>query len=165
MQIIEKKAARREASRSKDARDGIIVGGERNVLINYCKNCNPLRGEEIKGVITLGRGIKIHRLGCKYLLETDESRRLDASWYTDALSTSSRSVQLRVICEDQPGILAMMSKAIAAQKIDIRSVNLRKISNNRGLAKFEVMLSSVEDLERVVGQLSQEKGVISVERQ
>ena len=58
----------------------------------------------------------------------------------------------------------MMSKAIAAQKIDIRSVNLRKISNNRGLAKFEVMLSSVEDLERVVGQLSQEKGVISVER-
>ena len=164
LQIIEEKAARREASRSKDARDGIIVGGERNVLINYCKNCNPLRGEEIKGVITLGRGIKIHRLGCKYLLETDESRRLNASWDTDALSTPSRSVQLKVICEDQPGILASMSKAIAAQKIDIRSVNLRKISNNRGLAKFEVMLSSVEDLERVVGQLSQEKGVISVER-
>ena len=161
---IEEKAAQREASRSKDVRDGIIVGGARNVLINYCKSCNPLRGEEIKGVITLGRGIKIHRLGCKYLLETDESRRLDASWDTGALSTPSRSVQLKVICEDQPGILATMSKAIAAQKIDIRSVNLRKISNNRGLAKFEVMLSSVEDLERVIGQLSQEKGVISVER-
>ena len=164
LQSIVEKATQREASRSKDVHDGIIVGGERNVLINYCKNCNPLRGEEIKGVITLGRGIKIHRLGCKYLLETDESRRLDASWDAGALSTPSRSVQLKVICEDQPGILASMSKAIAAQKIDIRSVNLRKISNNRGLAKFEVVLSSVEDLERVISQLSQEKGVISVER-
>jgi len=164
LQSIEEKAAQREASRSRNVRDGIIVGGERNILINYCKNCNPLRGEEIKGVITLGRGIKIHRLGCKYLLETNESRRLDASWDTGALSTPSRAVQLKVICEDQPGILATMSKAIAAQKIDIRGVNLRKISNNRGLAKFEVMLSSVEDLERVVSQLGQEKGVISVER-
>ena len=164
MQFIEEKASQRDASRSKDVRDGIIVGGEKNVLISYCKNCNPLRGEDIKGVITLGRGIKIHRLGCKYLLETDESRRLDANWDTNALNTPSRPVQLKVICEDQPGILASMSKAIAAQKIDIRSVNLKKISNNRGLAKFEVMLSSVDDLDRVVGQLGQEKGVISVER-
>ena len=97
-------------------------------------------------------------------METDESRRLDASWDTNALNTPSRPVQLKVICEDQPEILASMSKAIAAQKIDIRSVNLKKISNNRGLAKFEVMLSSVDDLERVVGQLDREKGVISVER-
>ena len=164
LQTIAEKATQRDLARSKDAGDGIIVGGERNVLISYCKNCNPLRGEEIKGVITRGRGIKIHRLGCNYLLETDESRRLAANWDTNALNTPSRPVQLKVICEDQPGILASMSKAIAAQKIDIRSVNLKKISNNRGLAKFEVMLSSLDDLERVVNQLGQERGVISVER-
>ena len=44
MQFIEEKASQRDASRSKDVRDGIIVGGEKNVLISYCKNCNPLRG-------------------------------------------------------------------------------------------------------------------------
>mmetsp|Transcript_6311 Transcript_6311/g.13179 ORF Transcript_6311/g.13179 Transcript_6311/m.13179 type:complete len:866 (+) Transcript_6311:81-2678(+) len=162
LQLIEEKASQRASAPAKN--DGIIVGGQRNVMIDFCKNCNPLMGEDIKGAITRGRGIKIHRMGCRYLLLQPEERRLDASWDTDSISKPSRPVQLDVVCEDQAGILASMSRAIAAQKFDIRSVNLRKLSNNRGLAKFEVMLSTVEDLERVVMQLQQEQGVISVER-
>ena len=37
----------------------VMVGGERNMLISFCKDCKPLYGDDIRGVITRGRGIKV----------------------------------------------------------------------------------------------------------
>ena len=36
-----------ESSTSDVSKSGIVVGKERNVLLKFCKNCNPLPGEEI----------------------------------------------------------------------------------------------------------------------
>ena len=46
-------------------KNGNVVGQERNMMLNFCKNCRPLQGEKIKGVVSQGLGVKIHRLGCK----------------------------------------------------------------------------------------------------
>eukprot|EP00521_Asterionellopsis_glacialis_P015968 CAMPEP_0195306238 /NCGR_PEP_ID=MMETSP0707-20130614/37096_1 /TAXON_ID=33640 /ORGANISM="Asterionellopsis glacialis, Strain CCMP134" /LENGTH=911 /DNA_ID=CAMNT_0040370449 /DNA_START=494 /DNA_END=3229 /DNA_ORIENTATION=- len=143
--------------------DGIVVGGERNMLINFCGNCSPLLGEEVKGVITRGRGIKIHRLGCTYLQASDEERIVHASWDATA-KTRPRSVQLDVIFEDAPGMLASMSGAIASAGVNIANVVLKKLSAGRGLARFSVMLPSVDELHKVLRQLQQEQGVLSVTR-
>jgi len=143
--------------------DGIVVGGERNMLINFCGNCSPLLGEEVKGVITRGRGIKIHRLGCSYLQSSDEERIVHASWDA-AAKTRPRSVQLEVIFEDAPGMLASMSGAIASAGVNIANVVLKKLSGGRGLARFNVMLPSVDELNKVLRQLQQEPGVLSVTR-
>eukprot|EP00957_Ditylum_brightwellii_P176020 13403481-Ditylum_brightwellii.AAC.1 len=143
--------------------DGVIVGGKRNVMINFCGSCSPLNGEDVKGVITRGRGIKIHREGCKYLLEADEERRINAVWDGAAVARP-RHIQLKIVCEDTPGILANMSRAISSLGVDIGSVVLKKLRNGHGIARFGLMLSSIDELNAVVIQLQQEQGVLSVER-
>ena len=144
--------------------NGIVVGQERNMLLKFCKNCSPLNGEQIRGVVTKGKGIKVHRQGCKYLLEADEKRSVDVQWDADATHTALRPVQLQVLCEDSPGVLANMSRSITGSGFNIGNVNLRKLSNGRGLAKLEVMLKSVEDLESVMRRLRQEEGILNVTR-
>lgn len=127
---------------------GIVVGKERNILLTFCQNCRPLYGEHILGVITKGKGIKVHRQGCKHLLEADEQRVLNVDWDGDSTNVALRSIQVQVLCEDTPGVLANICNAVSSANFSIGSMNLRKVSNGRGLAKFEVMLRTADDLEK-----------------
>jgi (p)ppGpp synthase/HD superfamily hydrolase len=58
-----------------------------------------------------------------------------------------------------------MSRAITVQGMNIGNVSLKKLKNGRGLARFDVMLGKLDDLEKVMVQLRQEEGVLSVSRQ
>lgn len=145
-------------------KNGIIVGQERNILLKFCKNCNPLMGEKIRGVVSQGKGVTIHRLGCKYLLEADDERIVDVQWDEDRTNVRRRPVQLHVLCEDTPGVLADMSHAISSLGINIGNVNLRKLPNGRGVAKMQVMVGKLDELEKVMAQLRKEDGILSVSR-
>ena len=72
---------------------------------------------------------------------------------------------LHIICEDIPGILANASKAITSVGINIGNLTLRKLSNSgRGRLSLEVMVTKLEDLEKVMTHLKMEEGIISVTR-
>eukprot|EP01082_Thalassiosira_pseudonana_P014704 g13175.t1 g13175 contig8:82751-85278(-) len=143
---------------------GIVVGRERNFLQHFCKSCSPLYGESVRGVVTKGKGIKVHRLGCKHLLDSDEQRIVNIRWDDDPSLMTSRPVQLRVLMEDSPGTLSNLSRAITSVGFNIGNVNLKKLSNGEGSARIEVMLKNVEDLRNVVNKIQQEDGIISVTR-
>ena len=153
-----------QQSSSDTSSKGIIVGRERNMMFNFCKNCNPLMGENIKGVVSKGSGIKIHRLGCEHLLEVDDDRVVNVQWDESLANLKPRAVTLHIICEDIPGILANASKAITSVGINIGNLSLRKLSNGRGRLSLEVMVTKLEDLEKVMTHLKMEEGIISVTR-
>ena len=100
-----------------------------------------------------------------YLSEADDERLVDVQW--DGAATSNvrlRPVRLQVLCEDSPGTLANISRAITSLGINIGNVNLRRLKNGRGMARLEVMLGKIEELERVLAHLSKDDGVLSVLR-
>jgi len=100
------------------SKSGIVVGKERNIMLKFCKNCNPLPGEEISGVVSNGLGVKIHRHGCKYLNAADEERILvDVRWDETALNTKPRPAKLEILCEENPGVLACITKCISSDGV------------------------------------------------
>ena len=105
----------------------------------------------------------MHRTQCRYLQQSDPARRIDAIWDANA-KNSKRKIRLEVLFEDSPGMLAALSAAISAIRVNIQGVVLKTLSNGSGLARFELMLSSVEDLDRVTKQLEGVSGVYHVER-
>lgn len=127
---------------------GIVVGQKRNILLTFCKNCRPLYGEHIRGVITKGKGIKVHRQGCKHLLEADGRRIIKVDWEQDSLYVAPKPVLFEVLCEDSPGVLANMCQAISSDNYSIGSMDLRKLHNGRGFARLEVMLRTAEDVKK-----------------
>lgn len=81
---------------SNQNKNGIVVGQERNLLLSFCKSCNPLMGEKIRGVVSQGLGVKVHRHGCRYLLEADGERIVKVQWDENATNIRPRPVQLQV---------------------------------------------------------------------
>lgn len=105
---------------------GVIVGGKKDVLIHFCRSCNALFGEDIAGVITRGKGITVHRVDCGRLLQSDSQRRVGVTWDTQS-PLQDRTVPVDVECEDAPGMLAAMSKAIGKAGVNIGGVVLKKL--------------------------------------
>src|SRR5687767_5837202 len=62
--------------------DAIIVKGVDNLLTTRARCCNPLRGEEIVGYISLGKGIVVHNKRCKNVaqLMVNKERIVEVDW-------------------------------------------------------------------------------------
>ena len=141
---------------------GVKVGGIGNVLIRLGRCCNPLPGERILGVITRGKGVTVHTIACQRLLESDPQRHIAVSW--DAATDYTRPVKIEVLSEDRTGLLANMSKAISTAGLNIASANVRTLTDERALNVFEVLVSSSDDLQRVMRNLERVRGVVKVSR-
>ena len=152
----------RQKSIREEGRGGVQVGGIDDVLVRFGRCCNPLPGERILGVITRGKGVTVHAVECQRLLESDPQRHVAVSW--DNTSHLTRLVKVEVLSEDRPGLLAAMSKAISSAEVNIKTANVRTLSDQRALNMFEIMVGSVEDLTTVMDNLNKIRGVVKVIR-
>lgn len=158
------KKAIRSASKKSEARNAVVVEGVDDVLIRYARCCNPVPGESIVGFITRGRGVTIHQAHCERALDTDSERRIDVNWNKSLAAPVKRAVRIRVLSNDDTGLLAVMSQTITACGVNIASANIRTTKDKKAIALFEVEVGNMDQLGRVMSALESKKGVISVER-
>jgi guanosine-3',5'-bis(diphosphate) 3'-pyrophosphohydrolase len=152
------------AKRRSETRNAITVANLEDVLIRFGRCCNPLPGDSIIGFITRGRGVTVHTATCTKALDNDLERRIDVQWNIVEKGTIKRHVRVRVICSDEPGLLALMSQTISACGINIASANIRTTKDKKAIALFDVEVSDITQLQKVTSALESKKGVISVER-
>jgi GTP diphosphokinase / guanosine-3',5'-bis(diphosphate) 3'-diphosphatase len=140
----------------------IRINGIDDVLVRYAKCCNPLPGDDILGFITRGRGVTIHRRSCPKAFDTDPERRVEITW--DSKARINRSVQLRVVTANLPGILANVGQSFMAQGINISEANCRASDDGRAVNLFSFVCQDLQQLKGVMKALQKVKGVVAVER-
>ncbi len=141
---------------------GILVSGESDVLVRYARCCSPLPGDEIVGYVTRGRGITIHRRTCSKGMDTDPDRKVNVEW--DAGAKVPRTICLRVITANRPGILAEVGQTFSKCGMNIDEANCRAAEADRALNLFSFTVSDLSGLKNVIRALQKLKGVLSVER-
>jgi GTP pyrophosphokinase len=141
---------------------GVRVSGVEDMLIRFGKCCDPLPGERILGFITRGRGVTVHAVDCPRVLESDTERRVEATWEDGA--AASRPVTVEVMCVDEPGLLAAISKAISSAGVNISRAQVRSIPDKKALNTFEVVVGSAAQLNRVIRLIGKVRGVMKVAR-
>ncbi len=151
----------RRMGRQED-RSPVRVSGLEDVLVRYGRCCDPLPGERIVGFITRGRGVSVHTLDCGRVFESDPQRRVDVAWEPDALSP--RTVALEVVCVDEPGMLAAMTKVIGTSGVNISRAQIRSVADQKARNTFEVVVSHIDQLNRLRRALERVRGVIKVSR-
>jgi len=144
---------------------GIVVRGVDNLLINRAKCCNPLRGEEIIGYISLEKGIVVHNKRCKNVsqLMVNKERIVDVEW-AKSDTDQIQSVQLLATTENRTGMLAGITNAIADIKTGIRDARANVSKDDIGLIEVTVEVYDKKHLDKVVSAIEQVPGVIAVER-
>jgi len=142
---------------------GITVRGVPNVLVKFAKCCNPVCGEDIVGFITRGRGVTVHSKSCSKTRETGDPERWIEVYWDESAQVLQRA-KIRVVGQDQPGLLAGISKSIAAADVNISNAKIWATGDQQGIAQFEVMVRSLEHLQEVIRSVEKVKGVLYVER-
>jgi GTP pyrophosphokinase len=143
----------------------VSVDGMDDVLVHYAKCCHPIPGDSIVGFISRGRGITIHRSDCRKAFEFDQVRKVDVNWNSKhAGEGQERVVRLKIISQDIPGLLKLMSEAFAQQGINIQSAMIRTTKDKKAICHFEVNVRDSGQLNQAIYELQKIKGIIGVSR-
>ena len=145
--------------------DAIIVKGTDNLMTTRARCCNPLRGEEIIGYISLGKGIVVHNKRCNNVkqLMVNRDRVVEVEWAKNE-KEEIQSVRLLATTENRTGMLAGITNAIAEIKTGIRDASARVSKDDRGLIEVTIEVFDKKHLDRVVSSIEKVQGVIAVER-
>jgi GTP diphosphokinase / guanosine-3',5'-bis(diphosphate) 3'-diphosphatase len=146
--------------------DAIIVKGVDNLLTTRGRCCNPLRGEDIIGYISLGKGIVIHNKNCKNVkqLMVNKDRIVEVEWAKEDGSNHIQSIRLLATTENRTGMLAGITNAIAEIKTGIRDARANVSKDDIGLIEVTVEVFDKKHLDKVISSIEQVPGVIDVER-
>lgn len=145
--------------------DAIIVKGVDNLLTTRARCCNPLRGEDIVGYISLGKGIVVHNKRCKNVkqLMVNRDRIVDVEW-AKSEKDEIQSVRILVTTENRTGMLAGITNAIAEIKTGIRDASANVSRDDKGMIEVTVEVFDKKHLDKVISAIEKVSGVIAVER-
>ena len=128
------------------------------------KCCSPIKGEEIVGFVTKGRGISIHSYRCpnreKLLYNPDKLVQVEWDNTDHALQTT----HLLISTEDLVGVLAEITDRIAQHNVNIKSFKGESTDDKISLMKLTIEVQDIKQLEKIVSAIKAVKGVISIKR-
>ena len=141
---------------------GVVVSGQSDVMVRFGGCCEPLRGEDVIGFVTRGRGVTVHTRDCPKVFELDPERRIDVAWEGD--EDNLRRARIRVVSKDRPGVLADISQSISAASINIGSAKITAEKGAPAVLEFDLWVGDVDQLTAVLKRIEKVKGVQSAER-
>jgi GTP pyrophosphokinase len=143
----------------------IKVRGLDDLMVFRARCCNPIRGENIVGYITRGKGVSVHAASCPNVVNLlyDPERRIDVEWDKGA-DPAPYTVRLTIQVEDRKGMLAAVSSKIAGINTNIRNVEATTNESTMGRIDMTVEISDLKHLQKVIKSLRSVDGVVDVER-
>jgi len=147
------------------------VEGQDDLLVYRARCCNPIRGEEIIGYVTRGKGVAVHARSCpnvqNLLYESD--RRIQVEWApmpseAGAVKAQTYPVKVTIVCDDRAGMLKEFTAIISEDGTNIRSMDSRGESDGSAVVDFVIETVDVRHLNRLVERLRRVSGVHEVHR-
>ena len=153
-----------EKENNKPSKSGIVVKGIDNCLVKMSKCCNPVRGDEIIGYITRGRGVTVHRKDCKNVqdLIKDEGRIIDVCW--DNQEKSSYKVDIIVFANDREGLLTDVIQVISMSDAKMVAISAKANRDKIDIIELTIEVKDLNDLNKVQRAISKVDSVYDVKR-
>ncbi|HMG88211.1 MAG TPA: bifunctional (p)ppGpp synthetase/guanosine-3',5'-bis(diphosphate) 3'-pyrophosphohydrolase [Terracidiphilus sp.] len=149
--------------------DSLQVEGQNDLLVYRARCCNPIRGEEIVGYVTRGKGVAVHARSCpnvqNLLYESD--RRINVEWSRvgdDTGRPQRYPVKITVYCDDRTGMLKELTAVISDDNTNIRGVDIHHDDNGEAIIEFVVEAEDLRHLNRMVLGIRRVQGVRTVQR-
>ncbi len=151
--------------------DSLQVEGQNELLVYRARCCNPIRGEEIVGYVTRGKGVAVHARSCpnvqNLLYESD--RRISVEWAQQPDQAPGQKmtypVKLTVYCDDRTGMLKELTAVISDDGSNIRGVDSKSVPGRAEAAvEFVLEAEDMPHLNRIVTGLRRVAGVRDVQR-
>ncbi|WNZ24273.1 bifunctional (p)ppGpp synthetase/guanosine-3',5'-bis(diphosphate) 3'-pyrophosphohydrolase [Leptolyngbya sp. NK1-12] len=143
-----------------------IVGVE-GLLYSLAGCCNPVPGESIIGVVTMGgRGISIHRQGCSNTENVPGERLIPVSWNTTEGNSRPQTypVQVQIEVIDRVGVLKDILSRLSDYNINVRSAQVKTFPGQTAVINLGIDIIDHEQLERIFTQIRKMSDVLQLRR-
>jgi GTP pyrophosphokinase len=143
---------------------GVRVVGIERLMTQLAKCCKPVPPDPIRGFVTRGKGVSIHREDCASLRDIAEShpeRLIDADWGSG--SGTSYAVDMKVTASDRQGLLRDIGDALARERINVTAVRTQS-KDDLAHMRFTFDVSDLAQLKRAFAIVKEVQGVIRVTR-
>jgi GTP pyrophosphokinase len=142
----------------------VRVLGVGDVLTSLSQCCKPVAGEPIKGYITRGKGVSVHRTGCVNIVNAaDAARLVDVEWERGARQLYP--VGIKIEAWDRTGLLRDIAAVIAESKINLSGADVQVFDDRTAVISTIVEIQSLTQLSRLLERLEAIRDVHTVARE
>ncbi|MBF0629077.1 MAG: bifunctional (p)ppGpp synthetase/guanosine-3',5'-bis(diphosphate) 3'-pyrophosphohydrolase [Magnetococcales bacterium] len=133
--------------------------------VRAARCCGPVPGDAIVGIITTGRGIMIHAVGCPNLtpLVAQPERWMDDLEWPVESETRYRT-RLRVMVRNRREIITLVTQAVTSAKGGVASVHVWDRDRDPCVLIMLVEVAGIEELNAAMNHLRALKEVFNVDR-
>lgn len=163
---LEEERAKKAASASKEndqpSSDALVIDeGINNLDYKLAKCCNPIKGDDIFGFVTISSGVTIHRCDCPNALRLRTNypyRIMEAKWRASA--SGAFRVNINIVVKDGTGIANQITEVISRElKLNIRSMSLSSRGDGTAMGSVSVEVPSVGTVDTLIHSIMRIKGV------
>ena len=161
--ILLKKSRQKE----KNPKGGVLVVGIDSLMTQLARCCKPAPPDEIRGFVTRGKGVSIHRADCSnfhQLAARSSERVIDVNWGQSKSGLEQvYPVDVHIEAFDRQGLLRDISEVFSKEKMNVVGVQTQSL---RDMAWMTFTLEVVDSrrLQKVLGSVRDVAGVRSARR-
>jgi GTP diphosphokinase / guanosine-3',5'-bis(diphosphate) 3'-diphosphatase len=155
----------RSARPSSATDSGIEVEGAADVWVRLSKCCTPVPGDEIKGFVTHGHGVSVHRANCvnlAHLSDTQLERMVSVHWAPSDASVFLVAIQVEAL--DRTRLLSDVTRILSDQHVNILSASVQTTRDRVALSRFTFEMGDPKHLGDVLRAVRNIDGVYDVYR-
>ena len=147
---------------------GVLVVGMNSLLTQLAKCCRPAPPDDVRGYVTKGKGVSVHRAKCGnflQLLQKNPDRVIEVAWHGKPNDPSAELylVDIQVLADDRQGLLRDISEVFAREKMNVVGVKTQTIKNTAWMT-FTVEVNNASGLNKMLSALNAVNGVRSARR-
>lgn len=145
--------------------DKITIRGSEGMAVQFAQCCSPIPGDPILGFINKDRGLVIHTHDCTAIskFKLDPDKWLDVEW--DADHKRLFRVNLRIVVENQRGMLAKIAAGISEAGSNIDNVSAEESDGSQySVINFTVQVHNRVHLAELIRNLRKIPEVVRINR-
>ena len=142
----------------------IQISGSEGLVISFATCCRPIPGDNIIAHFSNTKGIVIHTERCKNIRSIRKDPALCAQVNWDEKVEGDFAVEIKVLSEDKPGLLAEISTVISNYQANIESFKTDAPIGNSIQMHIVMNVTDRDHLARIMRKLRRLSPVLSVFR-
>jgi GTP pyrophosphokinase len=150
----------------KTPKGGVLVVGIDSLMTQLAKCCKPAPPDVIRGFVTRGKGVSIHRSDCsnfRELAARSAERVIDVEWGAPKSDGAVYPVDITVEAADRQGLLRDISELLAKEKMNVIGVQTQSLKGTAWMT-FTVEIADSARLNKVLGLVAEVPGVRRAKR-
>src|SRR6266513_1199171 len=153
----------RKKTKAAPVKAGVLIVGMDRLLTQLARCCKPVPPDPIRGFVTRGKGVSVHREDCpslRRLAEGQPERLIETDW---GKGEGSYTVDMTVTAADRRGLLRDIGDALARERINVTAVRTQS-RDELAFMRFTFDVANLGQLKRAFAVVRSLKGVIRVGR-